>query len=283
MNGRKNGETPALIKIMAVAVVLIIAVTLAGDYIFRGIFEGGIELVREIEYEPAGIEEVYVDTASAEVEIKKSDTNDIVFMEYADKSVWNSDSTEVFSDDGRLVIRENEDAYGFNILFDRGKKIVLMLPEKVYDRVDISIGSGEADVSGIMARTGSVHIRSGKARVESVDFEDALLNVDSGKMEANGSFDAIDSVVASGRLEVSSTVVPDIMRLQAVSGSMDVEIPDNTGFMLSYEKASGSIKSEFLDERPDGTSGTAVYGSGERTYEASVASGRIEISRRDGR
>jgi len=137
------------------------------------------------------------------------------------------------------------------------------------DTIDASTTSGRIELFDTSAR--NAYLRSVSGRVEAINSE--ISNIDihatSGRIDLSGSFEDINARSLSGRIEITSRVVPDSLIANATSGRITVTVP-NTGDAISVQYQMGSGR--FTSRLP-----VITHAGADAQFNLSSASGRIEI------
>lgn len=165
------------------------------------------------------------------------------------------------------------------------------------DIVDISSTSSKVDIMGVTAQslklnsiTGAINISeitaaqlnlsstSGMLSAENFSAGISNLNSVSGRIAVNGSTDVLKASTVSGKIETELNVMPSEVKLNSVSGRLELAIPQNQGFSLSYSTMSGLLQSDFpLEGKLDPKSGKGRYGTGESHMDFNTVSGRMTV------
>lgn len=232
------------------------------------------------------------------VEIFKSATSETkAIQKSAHGTIKNTMIVEVKGD--KIVIDQNSQRRF--LFFDLGSfsqktHLELYLPEKEYNSVkienvsgdikcgeisskmlDISIVSGDVYLDGKAqeAHFGNV---SGSFRINNLTCPKVNIETVSGDAYLSGTFDDITMESVSGNITVTSSDMISRLRSNAVSGDLTLNIPDNDGFELSFEKLSGSFNTDFMLK----TSGnTYTYKDGSAKFNCEVVSGNLAIQQNE--
>ena len=102
----------------------------------------------------------------------------------------------------------------------------------------------------------------------------------SGEIEADGEFTEIDINSISGDIDITTSVMPTLVKYSTTSGNSELNIPSNSkdGFKVSYSTTSGDFYSNLPITTTDNT---RVYGNGKYSYTFSSVSGDLNINSKD--
>ncbi|MBX9034532.1 DUF4097 family beta strand repeat-containing protein [Gordonibacter massiliensis (ex Traore et al. 2017)] len=130
------------------------------------------------------------------------------------------------------------------------------------DALNFKLASGEIDADDLAADTLGVDVASGQARVE-------------------GSFaNRVSTKTASGQLDVVCLgTAPRQVDADLASGQTSVALPEDTGFSVKVDKASGSFASAF-ETTQQGNS--YLHGDGTTSIGVHIASGQFSLEKSRG-
>ena len=134
------------------------------------------------------------------------------------------------------------------------------------ERLEAGTMSGRLELSGISAD--EINLSSVSGRVGLSQAQAHRLDVDtiSGRHEISGAFERANLESVSGRVELTSTVLPTDLRVSTVSGRVELTVPNEGGISVQHSSASGRFSSEI----------PVVFDSDVR-FNISTVSGRISI------
>lgn len=286
----KSGASSALsviTKVLAVFVIIILAVVLLKDaatYVFDSVtdyeYSETSTVVQDIEYGYSEIDSIEIDWTAGNVNILRSDTDKVRVVEKSHYVFKDEDKTRIGVSSGRLIIEDNNSWISIFGLFSNKKNdLTVYLPSKEYDKLDVYMTSGSLEINDVAAHEGEIEITSGKVITGNVEFDEVSYGMTSGNMDINGSFNNVNIGVTSGTFLMNNFLAPKSMEVEVTSGKVSVNIPDNNGFTIVYDRSSGSINSDFIAGAISGKEGEAKYGDGSAEYEVSVTSGNVSIDK----
>lgn len=188
--------------------------------------------------------------------------------------------------------------------FNKTAKLTVYIPESYKNDLEISAGSGNFLIEGNSAKDqwelGDVHldISSGKADFRNLKAKELVLTGSSGIFSAKnltaekGDFTIssgmgtienfsgpLKAEISSGMLTAKIAELTGDVELEASSGRLVLDLPENGDFTLNGKSNSGHISSSLADTETDHKSGSVkgVLGSGKYNVNVSVSSGSAEI------
>lgn len=193
-----------------------------------------------------------------------------------------------------------ETGRGWDELFG-DETLVVGVPERVYDEVNLNLGSGNVTIEGVDSLSNYFNIGSGAFTFNGtgVPCEELYLNMGSGKTVMNnaacGSYDIligsgvfeIYGITGSGSFEMGSgsgtlgyAEVYEGNSLEIGSGSLKVAIPDSTNAEISADIGSGSVHVDACGQNTrlrDGNNITLGNG-GENEIFVDISSGSVRFT-----
>ena len=150
--------------------------------------------------------------------------------------------------------------------------------------------SGRIELRDISAPGLNAFTTSGRIRLANVNAEDISMRTVSGRIETShtkaqrirsyttsgrhslsGSFETVHSRSASGRIEITSSIVPDSVVATAASGRIYLTVPnDGTAPSVQYSTGSGRFRSDIP---------VLLHSGSDAQFQLTTASGRISIRR----
>lgn len=123
------------------------------------------------------------------------------------------------------------------------------------------------------------HTVSGELELSEVSAETAELETVSGDAQYEGRAGEFHGSSVSAGLRARLSNCPAVLEMNAVSGGLLLQIPENKGFYADYSSVSGSFTSEFPVTGGMAKSGKALYGDGTADFSFSTTSGEIRIEK----
>ncbi|WP_282172927.1 LiaG family protein [Cytobacillus firmus] len=189
--------------------------------------------------------------------------------------------------------------------FNSKSNLKIYIPEDFNKSMSFDIGSGRLNFAGeseskpFELESLDVNMSSGKVRLANIKTDEFEHEGSSGMMEADhlfarsGEIDMssgkvklrnyqgkLDAGVSSGQLDIMIGKLIDSIKVEASSGFVRLDLPDDADFTLKGKASSGHISSDFEldDERRDKNDISGKHGSGEHDIRISVSSGTAEVN-----
>ena len=281
-------------------------------------------IVYENEFDVSNIETINLDWTSGSINIYKYDSNKIKVVQKSRYELTEEQLVNINYKDETILIKEGKKKIGFFFLGfgSKSSNLDVYLPDKEFEEVSVKLSSGKAslekinsnkinvkvssgkiDISKIISQnikinvlSGSVlmndvkttsldcEVTSGKIEINSIYTDILNASVKSGKINIDGSAKKMDLKTTSGKIAVCNDVLPEKLDAKVTSGRIDIAIPENEGFEVSYSLSSGSFKSDFdlysnmssLDKK----NGEGKYKNGGNKFNFQVTSGKIMLEKK---
>lgn len=253
-------------KKWVVSALLILVVGLAGvayTFDWNHISEFGTKpFFEEKTVEAAAVSNIIAKSSGVSMDIKRGTSEDIVVRLAGRASSKYLDRFKLTTEqDGDTVIlkgsQSNKFVIGINIV---DVKMTIELPQRLWDKVEVTNDSGSIHVADLEGKTVSVTTQSGNIKAEAITSDD------------------MDFGVNSGSITLSDLNAKSV-NLEAKSGNIQVE--RYTSDILSYKINSGNVKLyEGTGElRGEGSSGYVKIQTSQITQpiELKTASGNVTI------
>lgn len=188
---------------------------------------------------------------------------------------------------------------GFDEIFRLGSLSVIV-PPRIYDSLEVNIGSGSLEMADVNARSNTLYLGSGKLCcsnngdfvADSVDIEvgsgyiqaygmhtrEYEININSGKYEIFGLSGEGSIDVNSGNGAVEFYRLDGSCDVDMNSGTLDIYVPDNASARLTADINSGGI---YVSSEIDGSrmrdGDILTLGGGEHEMNFTLNSGQISV------
>jgi len=226
-----------IIKYLAIAfaVFLIISITsgiiygIANINYFINDREDNLKDVKIINID-TDIKSLKFDIQASSLIIKRDDTI---------KVETNNKKLDINDDNNVLVLKEKK-----NFIFNKNKsKIIVYLPDFVYDNVIIKLGAGELNIDNLSAKDVSLQIGAGKAVINKINTVNSL-NIDSGagKLDIlDGNINNFDLDMGTGNVLVNGIITGN-SRIDCGVGNIGIKLLDTSdNYELNISKGIGTI------------------------------------------
>lgn len=243
----------------------------------------GVELRNTITLSGEQVKELELVYSSQNIYFYLSKDEDIQIKEYL-RSGRQEAKAAVSLKDGKAVVKGGTGRKIFRININMGgwERIEVYLPDKLFQRVSVSVSSGNLTAqreSVLQCRNLTLKASSGNIRWDgSIWVEEAKVQVSSGNItlqdiegaidvEASSGNITLDSLRGSGTIEAKSGNIrvnaKDItgdMSMEASSGNVTLEIPEGLQFYFTASTSSGDIKTDFDDSLSYNKKGNEAQG-----------------------
>jgi DUF4097 and DUF4098 domain-containing protein YvlB len=268
---------------------------------------GSFEVAGTYNVKTDNVDSVHIDWVSGEVVFKPYDGNEIKITEFAKRELRDDERLNYSVSGDTLTIKYIERDFSLlNMTTKKLEVLVPSALGGSLDRLTVDATSASVRVDGIKAAevkidavSGSLHISniasktfkaettSGSITLSSVDTEDMNLSSisgafdlsdvkaktikcdsTSGSQDLSGSFDSADLESISGRVSITSAVVPASIKAHTTSGSINIRIPDEGPISVNHSSVSGRLTSDI----PIITNGSSAQ------FHLSTVSGGVKIT-----
>lgn len=220
------------------------------------------------------INSVAINWNSDDVKIMKSPDNNIRIVEKNANSNKHRLSYEVKND--KLIINKKREGFfifNFNI---RRSNLELYLPDKEYEEIKLNFTSGDYEVYDVKTKKLDIYFTSGDISLEGVTAKELEIDYTSGDVEFNGSAEKVDLESTSGDSKIKTSTMLKELDVDITSGSAEVYIPENNGFITNVKASSGDFSGDF-EYKTDGNK--YYYKEGGPEFKVNLTSGSVKIKR----
>lgn len=271
-------KTNAIIRIVLFSLALLILLSILGSAMLaRNFFidvreSGVIEVLNDVltvddsgnvridgsglsgEYDAAQIRDIKIEWVSGNILIQPGNTNVILFEESA---VSDSDYQMVVKCSGdKLTLKfceENVFDWGTNINSNISKDLVITVPHNwTGDSFEIDTASARVEISDLLINELDFDGASGKLTLDNCDIVDLDIDTASGDVEFTGTLKDLDFDAASARFFGEFHTAPNHLNLDAMSGSLELVLPDYCWFTCELDTVSGSFNTDFATSQENG-------------------------------
>jgi lia operon protein LiaG len=224
------------------------------------------------------IDSIEVEWISGRINIEPYDGEEIVFSEKAFR--------ELRSDE-RLVYEVRNDTLYIKTLEKKGvaffsndgisKDLTVNIPAELAEKLDdlqVSSVSGDIKINDLKSGRFFVETTSGKIEMCGFVSDEVGITSTSGLVNLDGKCDDIKIATVSGNINVLADSRPQKITMVTVSGDVELNIPENDGFDVSFDTVSGSFSCDFpiVMNRDGGT-----YKDGGASITLETVSGNLRI------
>lgn len=245
------------------------------------------------------ITQIKVEWVNGPVEIRPWQGDTIRVAEYAARPLKEGEQMELREKDGRLSIQWRKGSLLTAGKLFLKKHLVVELPQQaVLEKIQVESVSGGVYVESLQAGKVKLETVSGSLSGRGISAEEIGAETTSGQLELAGvaaqrlrcetvsgsltvlgNGEAVKLNTVSGPLNLQVGQYPREMKLETVSGSLQVTLPEGgPGFTVDYDSVSGGFTSQFpLAGNLGKRHGKAVYGKGGATLHLETVSGKMAL------
>lgn len=270
--------------------------------IFKG-ETGRFSIDEEKTASAAGISEINVTTASTDINVVVSDTNEVRAHFYGNVT------TSSYYETPQLDFNLNGSTLNINVknrtnmtfgFFMSSLKVDITVPKSYNKSIKLASSSGEINIQNVNVESLSCSTSSGSTNIENVSADEFNHSSSSGDLKATGITTkqtkttsssgsrtlkkftgGLSGSSSSGSIKVQYLTFSNDIKLNASSGSIEITLPNNSEFGLEVNTSSGGIKCAFpisiKDSGRHRLSGT--IGNGTNNISLNTSSGDIEINK----
>lgn len=225
---------------------------------------------------PAAIREIKIEWISGSVTVEPGDVQEITFLESGNgtdkyEMVWKQSGDE-------LVIQYSKDSSiaGFGLHFGDGSKdLTVTVPRGwVCDSLELDTASTDLTVRDMIIREMEIDSASGTAKFENCTVSSLDVDTASGDVTFSGSLNELDFEAASASFTGVLENVPNLIKMDSMSGGLTLTLPEDAGFTVSLDAMSSDFSSDFPTVKKNKS---YVCGDGHCKIDVDAMSGDVSI------
>lgn len=222
------------------------------------------------------IREIKIEWISGSVTIEPGDVQEITFLESGNgtdkyEMVWKQSGDE-------LVIQYSKDSStaGFGLHFGDGSKdLTVTVPRGwVCDSLELDTASTDLTVRDMIIREMEIDSASGTAKFENCTVSSLDVDTASGDVTFSGSLNELDFEAASASFTGVLENVPNLIKMDSMSGDLTLTLPEGAGFTVSLDAMSSDFSSDFPTVKKNKS---YVCGDGHCKIDVDAMSGDVSI------
>lgn len=227
------------------------------------------------------IKKIDADWISGKVKIEEYDGNTIQFYEEASSNLSEDNKMRYLVENGTLKIKfkkPNKGIFSFNNSLN--KTLVIRMPlseENSLKEFILDVVSASVEIEALKADNVSIEAVSGYITIKNLISDKLDVETVSGDMNVHANVNSVDVESVSGDLVLDLENCPRGIDAEAVSGRVDIFLPENDGFTVRYDSVSGKFKCDF---EVSITKKEAVYKNGKAKFDIETVSGGINVNRK---
>ncbi len=224
----------------------------------------------------AAIREIKIEWISGSVTVEPGDVQEITFLESGNgtdkyEMVWKQSGDE-------LVIQYSKDSSiaGFGLHFGDGSKdLTVTVPRGwVCDSLELDTASTDLTVRDMIIREMEIDSASGTAKFENCTVSSLDVDTASGDVTFSGSLNELDFEAASASFTGVLENVPNLIKMDSMSGGLTLTLPEDAGFTVSLDAMSSDFSSDFPTVKKNKS---YVCGDGHCKIDVDAMSGDVSI------
>ena len=226
--------------------------------------------------DPAAIREIKIEWISGSVTVEPGDVQEITFSESGAatdryKMVWKQSGD-------KLVIQNCKDSnvVGFGIHIGEGSKdLTVIVPRGwVCNSLELDTASTDLTVRDMIIREMEIDSASGTAKFENCTVSSLDVDTASGDVTFTGSLSELDFEAASASFTGVLENVPNLIKMDSMSGDLTLTLPEDAGFTVSLDAMSSDFSSDFPTVKKNKS---YVCGDGHCKIDVDAMSGDVSI------
>ena len=241
---------------------------------------GSVDVDEEKTQSITGISDVYVNTSSDNINIIKTDSNELKAHFHGYYSSSNKEFKPEFTmttSGSEIRIKVDYKNHIGVLRFNSNLKLDVYLPAGYTKNLDIHTSSADVNIDEITSLEGFIcKTTSGSLKAKLVNAGKAELGASSGSMSINGAFDSIDFKATSGEFN-SDSIKAKSASFETSSGLIRVNI---TADELKLHSTSGEIISNQINTKTcsaETSSGSIILSGNPGRLEANTTSGEVKL------
>ena len=239
---------------------LVVWLLLGGGFHF-GLHTGSFNEVGSESISAENVNVIDIDWMTGAVYIIGHSGEDIIITEFSQRNVRNNQ---------RMYIRQSGDTVHVQFTESRvtvannlSKRLEVFVPQAQLDSISVQTISGRVVAEHLSADNLQIQTTSGRIVVDNTQAETIDLRTVSGRIETrrteagrirsqttsgrheiNGAFGVINASSVSGRLELTSSVLPESVNGNTTSGRIELTIPNDGTINVNHSQVTGRFSSE---------------------------------------
>ena len=288
-------KTNAIVRIVILSIVFIVllGILLAGIGL-KGFLERKDTSVRwEASHSPSAsdgeqmsemyttssqIREIEIQWVLGTITIEAGDVDQVVYQETPVSDSRYRMVTKASSDELKIQYCSENVGLSFSMFgteIDVVKDLTITVPKDMtLESLEIEAASAEVIIRGLTIDEVSLDTASGKCELEGCRIGELDVDTASGDIRFNGSLNVLDFDAASAEFEGRFDNTPRRIKMDSLSGDIDITLPSDAGFTVSMDAMSSGITSDFETVIRNGD---YICGNGYCQIEYSGMSGDITI------
>ena len=237
-----------------------------------------VEVLEQNEFSPQ-VQNIEIEWVAGSITIQEDPSvQSIHITEYAHHG---SDYQTVMKQSGQtLKIKFCEESMkfpSFGIDIDISKDLVITVPaDWACNSIEIDAAATEVDIHNLQINEMDFDGASGNLILDNCDIVDLDIDTASGDVEFSGTLKDLDFDAASAKFDGEFFQIPNQLNLDAMSGDLDIVLPDYCWFTCELDTMSGSFDTDFETTQENGV---YIHGNKDKAchIKISALSGDVSI------
>lgn len=233
-------------------------------------------LTAEVCVDAQNIHDIEIEWVAGSITIEPGETDTIQILEAgarkeSEQFVWRVNADE-------LTIQYTDDTIlGIHSIIDYGKDLTIKVPaDWVGKELKVEAVSAQIDVNALTCTDVDLETVSGECTFTSCIVDRLSMETVSGNISYQGSAETIETDAVSASIDAILLTQPKSITMEGVSGDMTITLPDDSGFAVELDTASGDFTSDFPTTV---LNDNYIVGDGECQISISGASGDVTIKK----
>lgn len=227
------------------------------------------------------VKEISVDWVSGTITIKSAEVQEISFTEAGRNikypMVWKLNN-------GKLSIsfcEETDSIFGIHLNpMDWDKDLTILVPRDFsLEKLELDTASTSLYVHDLTVREVDIDSADGICKFQNCDISDLDVDTASGDVFLEGTLNTLDFDAASASFTGVLSNVPSRMKIDSMSGELDLTLPEDAGFTVKMDGMSNDFTSDFPTTLRNGSH---VCGNGSLLIDVDGMSSSVTIRKSDG-
>ncbi|WP_432662381.1 DUF4097 family beta strand repeat-containing protein [Wukongibacter baidiensis] len=250
----------------------------------KGKFKKNIN--EEKSFDIQGIDDVNISTISADIRIIPEDRNDIRVHFYgavASSNEIGSPKLIAEKQNNSLQIKIDHKKLISSGFYSSRIDLDIYVPNEYSKNIDVKTTSGDIDLGILNIKDISAKSVSGDINADSLYSEKSSFKSTSGEITLRDFKGMIDAKTTSGDIDIDFNALENDVNIGSISGSIELGLPNNSGFYLESKSLSGDIECDFpisIEGKHSERKVNGRVGQDNNRIVLSTTSGDIEISKK---
>lgn len=278
-------KTNAIIRIalFTLGILILSTVLLAGLGVWSFGFTKKVEVnhsseisqAQMVSADPLVIQNIKIQWAAGNITIQRSD--DVLEIQVAESDVDEKDRMSCKISGSTLTIQYEKSSQNL-INFGTttvAKDLVITVPSNwICNQLDIEAAAANVDIKNMTIDELDFDGASGLCNLENCTVSKLDVDAASGDLTFSGALNTLEFDGASADCTLILTQCPRSINLSGMSGELDIILPSDCGFTVSFEGLSSDFSTDF---QTTSRNGSHYYGDGSCEIEVEAMSGSVTI------